>query len=83
MYNLHQVPVVDLKATVKVLEEDDQVKDKTNYAGRNKIPPGEHLKDIKILSKSWDNVGSHSITSRNKNEPKSSDDHTTMSRQGE
>ena len=59
VWNPHQVPVVDLKATTKALEEDDQVKDKTNNAGRNEIPPGEHLEDTKIPSKTWDIVGSH------------------------
>ena len=71
-----------LKAIAKALEKDDQGEDKTNNAGRNKLPPGEQLEDAKIPSKTWDNLGSHSSTSHNKSEPKSSDDHTTMSRQG-
>ena len=83
MWNLNRVPVVDLKAIAKAPEEDDQFKNETHNTGRNKIPSGEHLEDDKIPSKIWDNVGSHSSTSRNKSELNSSDDHATMSRQGD
>ena len=81
--NPNWVPVVDLTTITKALEEDDQVKNKTNNTGRNEIPSGEHLEYAKISRKTWDNVGSHSSTLRNKSELKSSDAHTTTSRQGE
>ena len=47
------------------------------------ISPGEHLENVKIPSKTWDNVVSHTSTSRNESDPNSSDNHTTMFRQGE
>ena len=42
------------KVIAKALEEDDQVEDETNNAGRNKVTSGEHLEDAKIPSKTWD-----------------------------
>ena len=67
---------------MKALEENNQVRDKTNNTGRNIIPSGEHLEDAKLPSKTWDNIDSHSSTLRNKSKLNSSDGHTTMSRQG-
>ena len=74
--NARRVPVVDLKLITKALETDDQGKDKIKNAGRNEIPPGKHLENVKIPSKTCDNVCSYSSTSRNENDPNSSDDHT-------
>ena len=83
VWNPLRVPVVNLKLIAKALEKEDQGKDKTKNAGRNKIPPEEHLEDVKIPSKTWDNVDSHASTLRNERDQISSDDYTTMSRQGE
>ena len=56
---------------------------KTRNAKRNKIFPWEHLDNVKIPSKTWDNVVSRTRSSPNENDLNPSDDHTTMSRQGE
>ena len=55
---------------------------KTRKAERNKIYTWERLGDVKIPSKTWDYVVSHTSSLRKGSDPVTSDDHTTMSRQG-
>ena len=81
--NPHGVPVIDLRAIAKALEEKERVKNKTSNVETNKQPSGEHLNNAKTPSKTWDNVGSYSSTSHYNSEPKTSDDDATMPRQGE
>ena len=54
--------------------------DKIRNAEDDGLVQWEHLEEVKIPGKTWDNVVSHTSTSRNDDEPNPSDEQTTMSR---
>ena len=71
---------VDGSNSAKITRHDPA---KTRKAEKNKMYTWERLDGVKILSKTWDYVVSYTSSSRKGSNPDTSDDHTTMSRQGE